>query len=295
VWNFPVLLNRVHPGKPDGTLTEKISYGLFQLVKTEGIDMVLDMHEAGTKSRLSNTLVCNPKNIDMGAMAVLDMEALGINFKLEQSSDEFRGLSHKEFGDLTDALAFLSETPNPAQDRGKTDPDTADNPEFRLDRRVAVQVYTFLTLCNYLEMFTNNLLFITMVGSFVGLAALRLPISIALLFSSIVGAVISDTFSISRLVEGAFGYFDAILIIATAMIFMNSIKESGLLKDAADVITFSFRRYPRTLLIMMTLFIMSAGMITGSSTAAVLTTGAIAFPVLTSLGLELVREWICRT
>ena len=149
-------LNRVHPGKPDGTLTEKISYGLFQLVKTEGIDMVLDMHEAGTKSRLSNTLVCNPKNIDMGAMAVLDMEALGINFKLEQSSDEFRGLSHKEFGDLTDALAFLSETPNPAQDRGKTDPDTADNPEFRLDRRVAVQVYTFLTLCNYLEMFTNK-------------------------------------------------------------------------------------------------------------------------------------------
>jgi len=130
------------------------------------------------------------------------------------------------------------------------------------------------------------LLFITMVGSFVGLAALRLPISIALLFSSIVGAVISDTFSISRLVEGAFGYFDAILIIATAMIFMNSIKESGLLKDAADVITFSFRRYPRTLLIMMTLFIMSAGMITGSSTAAVLTTGAIAFPVLTSLGLD---------
>jgi len=53
-------------------------------------------------------------------------------------------------------LAFLSETPNPAQDRGKTDPDTADNPEFRLDRRVAVQVYTFLTLCNYLEMFTNK-------------------------------------------------------------------------------------------------------------------------------------------
>lgn len=129
-------------------------------------------------------------------------------------------------------------------------------------------------------------LFIVMVGSFVGLAALRLPISIALLFSSIVGAVISNTFSISRLVEGAFGYFDAILIIATAMIFMNSIKESGLLKNAADAITFSFQRYPRTLLIMMTLFIMSAGMITGSSTAAVLTTGAIAFPVLTSLGLD---------
>jgi len=36
----------------------------------------------------------------------------------------------------------------------------------------------------------------------------------------------------------------------------------------------------------MTLFIMSAGMITGSSSAAVLTTGAIAYPVLKDLGLN---------
>ncbi|MDI6861889.1 MAG: succinylglutamate desuccinylase/aspartoacylase family protein, partial [Pseudothermotoga sp.] len=110
-------LNRVHPGKPDGTLTEQISFALFELVRKEKIDMVVDLHEAGTSSRLANMLICNPKNLEMGAMVVLDLEFEGLQMKLEHSSEEFRGLSHREFGDHTDALAFLVETPNPSQNK----------------------------------------------------------------------------------------------------------------------------------------------------------------------------------
>ncbi len=50
--------------------------------------------------------------------------------------------------------------------------------------------------------------------------------------------------------------------------------------------TVALHRKPTFLLVLMTFFIMIAGMITGSSTATVLTTGAIAYPVLKSLGLS---------
>ncbi|MDK2865404.1 MAG: hypothetical protein PWP37_1596 [Thermotogota bacterium] len=149
-------LDRVHPGRADGTLTEKISYGLFELVRKEKIDMVVDLHEAGTSSRLANMLICNPKNLDMGAMVVLDLEFEGVYLKLEQSSEEFRGLSHREFGDHTDALSFLIETPNPSQNSDAKSPYTIEDPQFPLWRRVYTHVKTFLKLCDYLQDFTGR-------------------------------------------------------------------------------------------------------------------------------------------
>lgn len=149
-------LNRVHPGKKDGTLTEQISFALFELVRREKIDMVVDLHEAGTSSRLANMLVCHPKSLDMGAMVVLDLEFEGIYMKLERSSEEFRGLSHREFGDHTNAFAFLIETPNPSQDKDSKSPYTLDDPNFPLWKRVYAHLRTFVKLCEYLGEFTNR-------------------------------------------------------------------------------------------------------------------------------------------
>jgi len=107
------------------------------------------------------------------------------------------------------------------------------------------------------------------------------------MLSAIIGAISSGNFfPLRHIVEGGFGYIDAILVIATAMIFMETIKLSGLLEDLAYRLSKGFKNRPVFLLMIMTFFIMSAGMITGSSSAAVLTTGAIAFPVLTQLGLS---------
>ena len=126
-----------------------------------------------------------------------------------------------------------------------------------------------------------------MLGTFVFLAAIKIPISVSLMFSALAGAFVYGNFSpLRHLVEGGFGYLDTILVIATAMIFMESIKQSGLLETLANKLAISFRNKPTFLLVMMTFFIMIAGMITGSSTATVLTTGAIAYPVLKSLGLN---------
>ncbi|HNR62591.1 MAG TPA: TRAP transporter large permease subunit [Thermotogota bacterium] len=134
---------------------------------------------------------------------------------------------------------------------------------------------------------TEFLILLVMLGSFIFFAVMRFPISISLIIAAILGALSAGFgFPLAKLIEGSFGYLDAIMIIASAMIFMRSIEKSGLLKTLANAIARIFHSKPYLLLAFMTLFIMFAGMITGSSTAAVLTTGAIAFPVLTQLGLD---------
>jgi TRAP-type C4-dicarboxylate transport system permease large subunit len=129
--------------------------------------------------------------------------------------------------------------------------------------------------------------FILMLGTFIFLAAIKIPIGVSLMFSALAGAIaFGEFFPVRHLVEGAFGYIDTMLIIATAMIFMASIKHSGLLDTLAKKMALGFKNKPTLLLVLMTFFIMIAGMITGSSTATVLTTGAISYPVLKSMNLS---------
>ena len=135
-------LNRNHPGKADGTLTEQISYALFQLAAQEGVDVVIDMHESSITSRLANMLVCHQRGLEIGAMVTLDLEMDGIVLKQEASQEEFHGLSHREFGDHTDAYAFLMETPNPGQEEAIAHPDVVNDPRAPLSGRVHVQLRT---------------------------------------------------------------------------------------------------------------------------------------------------------
>ncbi|MBN2010852.1 TRAP transporter large permease subunit [candidate division KSB1 bacterium] len=126
-----------------------------------------------------------------------------------------------------------------------------------------------------------------MVGSFILFAMLfKLPIGISLIIASIAGAFVAgEGVPIRHLVEGSFLYFDPILIIATAMIFMEVIRRSGALGSISRFIIVRMHRRPFWLLFFLTLFIMFPGMITGLSTATVLTTGAIAAPALMLLGI----------
>ena len=88
-----------------------------------------------------------------------------------------------------------------------------------------------------------------------------------------------------HLVEGAFGYIDTILVIATAMIFMKVIQQSGTLDFISRKIITKYHKRPALLLMLLMLLIMFPGMITGSSTAAVLSTGALVAAVLINLGI----------
>ena len=133
--------------------------------------------------------------------------------------------------------------------------------------------------------------FILMVGIFmVGCFALKLPVGVSMMIAASVGAiqVVVRTEAIRMLVEGEFGYVDTILTISTAMIFMKIIEESGALDALSSLIIEKFHRFPAILLILIMLIIMFPGMITGSSTAAVLSAGTIMAPVLALMGIDAV-------
>ena len=93
---------------------------------------------------------------------------------------------------------------------------------------------------------------------------------------------------IRHLVEGTFSYVDTILVISTAMVFMKVIEESGALDALSTVIIKKFHKHPAILLILIMIVIMFPGMITGSSTAAVLSAGSIMAPVLLLMGIDAV-------
>lgn len=126
-----------------------------------------------------------------------------------------------------------------------------------------------------------------MVGVFILLAVpLKLPMGVAIALSALVGALAGGQgFALRHLVEGAFGFFDIILIIAAAMIFMKVLQESGILDSLVAALLKAFYRNKVLLLLAVMLLVMFPGMITGSSLAAVLSTGPLVAPVLMKLGL----------
>jgi len=116
-------LNRTWPGRRNGTLTEKTCCALIELIKKEGIDLVLDLHEAELQYPVISTIVSHQRGLDIAAMASMVLSDEEFKIGMEKSPVELRGLSHREIGDHTDAIPLLFETPEPFLDatRGRTD------------------------------------------------------------------------------------------------------------------------------------------------------------------------------
>lgn len=138
---------------------------------------------------------------------------------------------------------------------------------------------------------SEALIFLSMVAIFALLAmVLRLPIGVSLAFAALGGSLLAgEGISLRHLVEGSFGYFDTILIIATAMIFMKCLEASGILDTITALLLKTFYKRKFSLLLTAMVLIMFPGMVTGSSTTAVLSTGALVAPVLMKLGLPKVK------
>ena len=132
------------------------------------------------------------------------------------------------------------------------------------------------------------LTFLLMLASFGFLViAKRWPIGLSLLVAALLGAVVNgEYFPLRHLVEGAFSYLDPMLVIATAMILMRTLADSGALEALGRSAEEHFWDKPVLLLGLLMLMIMFPGMITGSSTASVLTTGAMAGSIIIRLGLS---------
>ncbi len=114
----------------------------------------------------------------------------------------------------------------------------------------------------------------------------KLPVSISMVLGAVAGALAGGQgIPLRHLFEGTFTYLDTILIISAAMLFMTVIQESGALEALNAVIVTRFYKKPALMLILLMFMIMFPGMITGSSTAAVLSAGALVAPVLLLIGI----------
>ena len=110
-------LNRAFPGRPDGNLTEKVAYAITQVIKSEQVNMAIDLHESSPEYPVINAMVAHERVMDIAAEATMNLQIDGMEMRIEPSPPKLHGLSHREWGDSTDTLAILMETPNPAQGR----------------------------------------------------------------------------------------------------------------------------------------------------------------------------------
>lgn len=112
-------LNRCYPGKPNGSLTERIAYGVMELVRNENITLMVDTHEASLMYPVVDTYVAHDRAFNMAAWAkeIINSEPDLFKMNCMSSPQSSKGLTHRDAGDASDALVVLMETPEPFIDR----------------------------------------------------------------------------------------------------------------------------------------------------------------------------------
>jgi predicted deacylase len=118
-------MNRAYPGRADGNFTERCAFAVTELVRREKVDLVIDLHEASPEYPVINTIVAHERAMALAVSVAMSMELRGIKIGIEASPPNLHGLSHRELGDHTPALAVLMETANAAEGRirGRTTPE----------------------------------------------------------------------------------------------------------------------------------------------------------------------------
>jgi predicted deacylase len=118
--------NRTWPGRADGPLMEQVTFAAMELIRKENVDAAVDIHGAETMFPVTNCIVAPDKSMRIATMASMTVKAKeGFDNHVEPSPSGFRGLSHREIGDFSDAMPFLLEAPLPFLDQ-PTGPKTMD-------------------------------------------------------------------------------------------------------------------------------------------------------------------------
>ncbi|HYK90195.1 MAG TPA: succinylglutamate desuccinylase [Acidobacteriota bacterium] len=117
-------LNRTWPGRANGSLTEKTCFAFMELIKSEKVDIVVDLHEAELQYPVISTIVAHERGQELATLASMMLsDNEGFKIGTEFSPKNLHGLSHREVGDFSGAISLLAEAPEPFLDatRGKTD------------------------------------------------------------------------------------------------------------------------------------------------------------------------------
>ncbi|MGZ7066302.1 MAG: C4-dicarboxylate ABC transporter, partial [Candidatus Aminicenantales bacterium] len=125
------------------------------------------------------------------------------------------------------------------------------------------------------------LILAVMVGAYVMARVLKVSTELSLLAAAMAGSLAGGNGIPARhIVEGAFTYFDIILIFVAATLFMNLLKESGGAAFAVRAILRRFHRRKGFLLALLAILLLIPGALTGAGSVTVLILGGMVATVL---------------
>lgn len=125
-----------------------------------------------------------------------------------------------------------------------------------------------------------------MAGAFVVAKLLKISTELSLFAAALAGALAGGHGVPSRhIVEGAFTYFDIVLIFVTATLFMNLLKESGAAAFVVRAILRRFHRRKVPLFVLLTLLLLVPGGLTGAGSVTVLIMGGMAATILGTMDI----------
>ena len=95
-------LNRTFPGRPNGTLTERTTFGFMELIRREKVDVAIDLHEAELQYPVINTIVTHQKGQEFATMVSMTLtDNEGFQIGTEFSPLNLHGLSPVSYTHLT--------------------------------------------------------------------------------------------------------------------------------------------------------------------------------------------------
>lgn len=125
-----------------------------------------------------------------------------------------------------------------------------------------------------------------MAGAFVVAKLLKVSTELSLFAAALAGALAGGHGVPSRhIVEGAFTYFDIVLIFVTATLFMNLLKESGAAAFVVRAILRRFHRRKVPLFVLLALLLLVPGGLTGAGSVTVLIMGGMAATILGTMDI----------
>jgi hypothetical protein len=131
-----------------------------------------------------------------------------------------------------------------------------------------------------------TLILAVMVAAFAVAKLLKVSTELSLFAAALAGALAGGAGVPARhIVEGAFTYFDIVLIFVTATLFMNLLKESGAAAFVVRAILRRFHRHKAPLFVLLALLLLIPGALTGAGSVTVLIMGGLAATVLRTMDI----------
>jgi CitMHS family citrate-Mg2+:H+ or citrate-Ca2+:H+ symporter len=139
-----------------------------------------------------------------------------------------------------------------------------------------------------MNMFTSTeIILAVMVVTYVAARFFKISTELSMFAAALSGAIAGGSgIPVRHIVEGAFTYFDIVLIFITATLFMNLLKRSGGVAYVVRRILIRFHKRKIILFVLLTFLLLIPGALTGAGSVTVLIMGGMISVVLNYMGLS---------